>query len=678
MQQYYSRVDVSAMDPTQLKTLHEKFTKLEEIGVIYVLKANPSPLIQKNLLKYFGNLDYTMDQREADHEEVGYVDELNATQNAMIPVEYTLDKGVFRARVLSEEIEAVEGVKIQSIQLLPYMTNGDVDSAKLLVPDGQGSVMRYGTVVSTSTPVYEETVYGVDHAVYKTGSTSTRQTLAFPFYGMMTDSGSLFAVIEQGEAAASLRVTPRTGTLDYGTASFKFKVLDYANVKLMAEDEETVRSYADRANLDTIEVAYHFMPEGKNSWMDVAIAYRDLLKENGQLKDSGVDKVPTVLNMIGAIDDVEPFLGIPREIIVPLTSYEQAGTVATEMNGILTDSQLAIRYTGWQDGGIKAPLMNSLDLESALGSEADMQALLALCAEKGIDIFPDVDFQYVYRTSLFDGYNETRDAARFVISETTHRATYNIANFLADPDELFGIVLNADSMLGFAQEYVPEAKEFGLNGLSLSYFGLEINSDFERDHFVTRNTSQKRMESIMQMIADNEMRMMTTGANLYAAKYMDYMIGVAAQSNAHPMVESSVPLTQTLLSGSVAYTAGPLGNAASKDYYMLKCIETGSGVYADLIFEENSLLKGTKYDSYYAVSYETVKADLTRVAGEVSKALKPVYGSAIVNYETLADGFVRVSYDNGKAILVNYNTVAMTAETGETVGAMSYLNTSWR
>lgn len=678
LQQYYTRIDYNVTDKTQLKTVLEKYTKLPELGVVYVLKSNPSTLIQKNLINYFSKVGYTMEIREQDHEAVGYDEALSTTNNVMVPVEYTLKDGVFRARVVSDQIKAVEGVKIQSIELLPYMSNGEIDSTELLVPDGEGALMRFGTIVSSSTSDYEETVYGVDNSVYKSGSISNRQTLSFPFYGMMNKAGALYAVIEEGEASASLKITPRTGTLAYGTVGYKFKTLDYANIKLMEDDTDTVRSYADKASLSPIQVAYRFLPASQSSWIDVATEYRNLLKAEGKLPELSTDQVPTVLSLIGAIDDIEPFLGVPREVIVSLTSYEQAGQIAQEMQSAISDSQLAVRYLGWQEGGLMSPVANKLRLESELGSKSDMKALQELCNNLGIDLFPDVDFQYVYRTKWFDGFSTSDDAARFVISETAYRATYNMANFLADPDKLFGMVVNPNSMVSFAEDYIPDATDFGLSGLSLAYIGKELNSDFDRDHFVTRTESQALTEQVLQMVDESGLKSMTTGANLYSLKYMDYTVNIAMQSNAHPLLERTVPVTQMLLSGKVAYTADPINNAANTEYYMLKCIETGSGVYADLIAEDNSLVKGTKYDAYYAVNYDNVKEDVVRVANEVSKALKPVYGQEMVNYEVLEEGFVRVSYANGQAILVNYNTEAKTAATGETVEAMGYLNTTWR
>ncbi len=676
--QYYSRVDASTLTGIALSNTKERFSKVEELGVVYALKTNPSPLIQKKLLGYFNSIGYTMDDREQDHDSVGYADELKNTNNVLIPVTYTLEDGTFRTRVLTEEIKAAPNLKIQNVTVLPYLNNGEVDTSEVLTPDGEGSVLKLGTIVSSSTAAYEETVYGVDNAVYKTGSTSTRQPLSFPFYGLMNSRGALYATVEQSAATASLRVMPRTGQYEYGSAGFKFKILEFANTKLMADDKDTVRSYADRANLEPIEVAYRFLPQTQSSWMDLAKAYREELRENGTLSALSAAQVPTVLNLIGAIDDVEPFLGIPREIIVPLTTYAQAEQIAQEMHEALGETQLAIRYTGWQKGGIQTAAANKVRLEGALGGSGDFTQLVQWCRDNGVGLFPDTDFQNVYRTRLFDGYSRTDDAARFVLSETAYRADYNKANFLADPDKLFGTVLNPSSTLKFAASYVPSAQKYGLSGLSLTYFGTELNSDFTRDHFVTRNRSQELAAETLKTLRDGDLRLMIAGSNLYTLPYAEIAVNIPMQANAHTLVSRQVPFVQTVLSGSVTYTADPINRAADKQYYKLKCIETGSGLYADLMAGDNALVKGTKYDDYYAAQYGTLKDEVSAIANEIAEALAPVYGHEIVGYEEYGDGLVQVSYDNGKAIVLNFATEAQTTPAGVTVEAMGWAHTTGR
>ena len=123
------------------------------------------------------------------------------------------------------------------------------------------------------------------------------------------------------------------------------------------------------------------------------------------------------------------------------------------------------------------------------------------------------------------------------------------------------------------------------------------------------------------------------------------------------------------------YTAPQWNTAADSDYYTLRCIETGSAPDFTLIASENSDVKYTKYDQYYAVNYKTVKGSMEKVTGTVTEALSDVYGSKIVDYQQLADSVVAVTYENGHGVVVNYTDSAYTSPYGD-VEAGIYLKFS--
>lgn len=675
---YYTLVDIAAMKDSQaLSTLKETYTKIDSLGRLYILKNNPSSLEINRLLSYFEKIGYTEEARDRDNDLAGYQISGSSNSHFLLPVEYTLKAGQLRVRVLAEEMSVYGLLKVESLVLLPFWnTAGGASSTTIVLPDGEGALIDLGQTVSSTVPDYEEPVYGENYTLYRPSRTSTKEVLYFPLYGLMNKDGGFMAEVREGAAGASLLVTPHTADKPIGTAGFRFKTLDYATTKLLATDTDTVRSYPDNADLSNIEVVYTFPAECRH-FTDIAAAYRDQLTAAGRLPAMEDTAVPTVVQLLGAIDDIEPFLGIPREKLHALTTFTQAQDLVEQLTAALPDSRLMIQYTGWQKGGIKSGPASLLQAEGMLGGQKGLTALLNSCAEHGAELFPDADFQYVYRDAAFDGFRSSRDAARTVVSEKAYKPTFSAANFTADPGRLFGYVVSPKKMADMAKRFVQKAEEGELTGASLPYIGSELSGDFSEGSYVSRNTAVVSAVDTLKMLREAGLSLMAGGANAYVLPYVDIIYGLPMQANAHPLIRQTVPFVQAVLSGSVRYAATSLNRATDAELYTLKCIETGSASYATMMAADNVLLKETAYDAFGAVSAEGRLAQTCRIASQVAEALAPVYGSRMIGYAS-KDGVVRVTWDNGITIVVNYNDEAVELPEGGLVEARNYVQIQGR
>ncbi|HIW73243.1 MAG TPA: hypothetical protein H9684_02870 [Firmicutes bacterium] len=670
---YYTLADISRIEDQQvLDTLKETYTRLEQLQRIYVLKNNPSVLEVNRLLSYFEKIGYTAADRDADNERTGYQAGGSDNSHFLLPVEYTLEDGRLRVRARVDEMSALGLLKVESLVLLPFWnTEGGMSSTTVIVPDGSGAIMDLGRTVSSSVPDYEERVFGEDYSLYRTSRTSVKEPVFFPLYGLINADGGFFAEATEGAASASVLVTPHTADKPVGTVGFRFKLLDYATTKLLSTDTDTVRSYPDNADLSPIEVTFTF-PAACRDFMDIAAAYRGQLAADGKLSAFTETAVPAVVQILGAVDDLEPFLGIPKEKLRALTTYEQAGELIDRLAASLPENQLVIQYSGWQKGGVKSGPASLLKAEKQLGGDKAFQSMLEDGSSKGVEIYPDTDFQYVYRDSAFDGFSASRDAARTVVSEKAYKPTYSPANFNADADRLFGFVVSPTAMAGMADSVAGRAGGYGLNGAALPYIGRELSGDFTEERYISRNAALTAVQDMLKTLREAELDLMAGGANAYVLPYIDYAYGVPMQANGHPLVTETVPFVQAVLSGSVRYAASPLNRATDLELYLLKCIETGSAPYATLMAADDALLKDTAYDTYGSVSAASQMERVCRISREVAQALAPVYGSRMTAYAS-DGGVVRVAYDNGVTIVVNYTGTAVRLPEGVWVDARSYV-----
>mgnify|MGYP006911233314 CR=1 FL=1 len=673
LKMYYSETNFEKITDQQSRAvLKSSYTNIEQLGVIRVLKNNPSKIEKNRLKDYFTAIGYTAEERERDQEEVGYLPAESKSSHFEIPVEYTLRDGRLYVRIDTAAITAVEDLKITGISVLPYWNTRDsLESTEAVLPDGCGGIVRLGEIVSANTPVYSEAVYGADYSVYQAASVSRKEPLSLPVYGLVSGEGACYAHVESAAENVSITVTPRYTTEETGNVAFRFKLLDYASVKLLESDNDPVRSYPDHANLEEIEVSYTFLEKEKNTWEDIAADYRARLFGD---ESSGLRSVPAFVQLLGAIDDVEPLLGVPVEVIRELTTFSQAKELLASLRQGVPDAQLVAQYTGWQKGGVRSGLADRVRAESRLGGLDGLLDLSRYCGENGVLLYPDADFQYVYRDGLADGFSLSEDAARLISGETAVKASYSRASFLKDGGRT-GYVLRPEKQLAAAARFTESLTGSGLNLLSLPFMGAELSADFTNDRFTSRSEAGRIGVQTLQTLRDAGLELLIGGANEYVLPYAAYLSGVPLQTNDHALITETIPFVQTVLSGYVAYSAPAVNVQNDPELYRLRCIETGSAPYVTLMQADNEILKGTDYDEYYGTALQEDRLELFR---GVTEALAPVYGCRIVQYDRPAERVVEVRYDNGVAVAVNYNEESVELDGGLTVPARGCAYREWR
>ncbi len=672
---YYSLVDLKTIDDPQTKSaITEKYLNAEELGQLRVLKTSPSTIEKKNVLKYLEAAGFTMEDREAQLEAVGYVDQEGVTNYYTVSMVYTLKDGRLVVDVPTDEIKTTGGVIIQGISVLPHWNTLDgMKTSEMLLPDGSGAIVKLGETAASGTSVYQEKFYGRDFAQSQKTNTSEKKNLYFPMYGLSNKDGSMYATATGADATAYLTVNPCTSKTAPGYGGFYFQMVDTEQVRMNAEDTDTVTTYANEAVLDPIQMDFTFLPKTATSWVSIAESYKARLLAEGKLPEAATaEKMPLSVEFVGAIDDIKTVVGVPTEYIVPLTTFKQAEELTRELAEMFPNNELIIQYDAWASGGVKSVLQSKVKTEKKLGSASAMKSLADTVKEVGGTFYPLADTQYIYRNKLFDGFTTTSGAARGILRESAFKADFNVSNFMADEDGFYGYLLSPkkseQTLRNFLDSY--DAK-LDTDSVGLTYMASDLSGDYSRDNFVTRNEAKANTEKLLADVSKDR-RLLARGANEYALAALDVASELPMTSNAHPIIAYSVPFTQMILSGAVTYTADVWNAEADSTYYMLQCIETGSVPDFSAIAADNSHVKYTKYDQYYAVTFATIKDRMKTVTDTVTDALSDVYGQKMTGYERLSNNAVAVTYENGNGVVVNYGDTELNSPYGK-VDAGSYL-----
>ena len=673
---YYSLVDMETIDDPQTEAaITEKYLNAKSLGKLRVLKNSPSTLQKNRILGYLENAGFTMEDREKELTAVGYVDQEGVTNYYTVTMTYTLQNGRLVVDVPVDKIRTTGGVIIQGITVLPHWnTKGGIASTQMLLPDGSGAIVKLGETAASGTSVYQEKFYGRDFAQSQKTSTSEKKNLYFPMYGLSNKDGSMYATATGADATAYMMVNPCTSKTAPGYGGFYFQLVDTEQVRMSAEDTDTVTTYANEAIKDAIQVDFSFLGKDATSWVDIAKEYKARLESENKIADNELpEKMPVSVEFLGAIDDIKTVVGVPTEYIVPLTTFDQAKGIVDELSGLFSDNKLIVQYDAWVKGGVKAVIQDKVKTESKVGSVSDMQELADAVENANGAFYPLVDYQYIYRNKMFDGFTTTSGAARSILREAAYKADFNISNFMVDEDGFYGFVLSPeksqDTLKSFLESYgkkLPKVKTVGL-----TYAASDLSGDYNRDNFKSRNVAKAEMDALLQEQA-KDYGLLARGANEYALKSLDVATQLPMTSNAHPIIAYSVPFTQMVLSGDMVYTADVWNNEADSTFYTLKCIETGSAPDFTVIKEANDKVKYTKYDQYFAVTYDTIKDSMIEVTNTVTEALSDVYGAKMTGYDKLNDNVVAVTYDNGNGVIVNYGTAAFASSYGNVEGG-SYL-----
>ena len=221
-----------------------------------------------------------------------------------------------------------------------------------------------------------------------------------------------------------------------------------------------------------------------------------------------------------------------------------------------------------------------------------------------------------------------------------------------------------------AERFAAAYRGYGLSCLSVAALGAQLNSDQNTKGDTDRQEAAvKTAEALASLSGDYSL--MGEGANLYAAAYMDYILGLPESSGRRYICDDEVPFLQMVFHGSVSYTGEAFNLSDDRERATLKAIETGGGLYVRWIYADNSLVKASNYSSLYAVQYQATLDWAVEAYKEITAALDGLNGLKITGHAALTEQVRKTVYEDGTAVYVNYGDTDYAGD-GVTVDAGGY------
>ena len=556
-----------------------------------------------------------------------------------IPVEYHLnDKGLVAQILVGEITEEKEGAAfyLTDIVFLPFFGAADTThDGYIFVPDGSGALI-YLNNEKASYGAYSQPVYGRDTSLVTEELPMDSETARIPVFGLKTEEDGFLAVISEGDTNATINAMTSGMVNSYNNvyASFRYRPFTrttflqgntYASNGQGGDSVVSLTISPVTPAIDAYAVEYIFLESGKSDYVGMADAYRSYLESRYGMSGKGdMAKAPFYLNLLGGLKKETYVLGVKTNRLEPLTTYAQAQEMIRALQNAGID-ELAVKYTGWQKGGMEAKIPAGVAFEGKLGGKSGYGRLADYARENGVGLFMDFDFVNLYQGG--NGISIYADAAQTVGSTPAYQYTYDYNTRTKNNKERWRVL--APTRLSEAVEAMLE-QQGKLQGaqLSLSTLGGSIYSDFtHKSDGIDRSDARAIWEDIFAESSEKFDAVMTDDGNAYAFPYVSHIYNAPSGSSGYDIEDETVPFYQIVLHGMVSYSTEPLNLCADPERMVLKAVETGSSLSACLMYADNEKLMDTRYNDIFSANYktwvETLSDDYSRTAaflGMVSDA----------------------------------------------------------
>lgn len=541
-------------------------------------------------------------------------------------------------------------------------------------------------------------VYGVVSAVNPNKTTKDALAAAGVGLASDYVQNGYFAIIEEGASLANLGVVTTgdyasvyTSYVPYSLDYIEPDTISVSGVTGYTKVTESKYSgsYVTKIVMLTDPALSSLVPASEtiypSGYVGMATYYRDYLKGKGVLHALAQAEggLPLYIEALGAIEVTEKFLTFPVTVSKQLTTFEEIETMYNELsearytfaaksleyeqmaNAIVGDStqdimlkekylEYSVMYdelaetmtnitnvnfklNGFSNGGLTATYPVKLKWESACGGKKGFRGLIDAAkavnsAGSSFGVYPDFDFMYVNNTALFDGIGIKKTVSRMVDNRYASKQEYNAVTGVYDI--LNSMVVSPDNLTGLLDKFLKKYSSYDWKYVSVSTLGSDLNSNFDEDNPINRDTASKYVEETLAKLG--EYKVMLDKGNIYTVAYADHIIDATIDSSHFRYSSYTVPFYGMVLHSYVNYTGSAFNYTGSPKYDLLRAIENGSNLYYILCYENTSYLKEDPVlNKYYGIDYKNWFDSIVKTYHELNSLTGDLQNYEIVDHQIL-------------------------------------------
>lgn len=573
-----------------------------------------------------------------------------------IPIEYTIERDKFTAKVVFSEIEEGKTSYLVSLNILPtFGAAATGEKGYLFYPDGSGTLINFSEHTSLTERISKK-CYGEEKAVSNKAEKITyEETIKMPVFGIVHGkNNAIMGIVEEGDSVAEISAYCSNYLCGYNatssTACYRFWSEKQMFKGVSGIQKTLYRVSKNHTTQKQFSVGYYMLEDSDASYVGMANRYREYLIEKKGI-DEKLNKPAFNLTLYGSAGIDAMFLGVHFTTIKELTTYNQAKEIVgnLEKSGV---NSMAVRYIGWQKSGItNSKLLDAGSLSSDLGGKSDWNNLSSYLSEKGYDFYPQINF--VSFQSSGGGVTARKSAIRTMFDDVAKQVTYSPSVYTVSETIKPKYLLKYSLLNSGMDKILKEYKETDAKNIAVSEISEMLYSDFS-DNGSHREKSYQIAINSFKKLRNNFKKLAIAGGNIYAAPYANKIYDTPIYSSGNMNFDEDVPFYQIALHGLVNMTTPSVMQSQDSVTSLLKTVESGCELQFAGMKESCSELIGTEYD----VLYNTTFSDWKDYAEEWYDAYQPllekIYDQKIVGHKCIADKVYQTDYENGVSVVVNY------------------------
>ena len=583
-------------------------------------------------------------------------------------VEASLEDDEFVVNVPEESIvEYKENNFIGSITLYPFMGYSYLGEKEgyMLIPDGNGALINLEDKEGRYISGFSQMIYGGDAGFATTETQSflwgefdtvvdTNKVIA-PIFGMAhtADKLAYLAVVESGEKRAYIEAQPNGATVNYNRCFARFVLRTVFVQPLNQSNSGTVKTVEKERMHSDLTVRYMLLDGEKANYSGMAVAYRDYLLENKMVtaQDTSYN---TRVDFLGC--EQEEFLMGTTSVV--MTTTDNIKSMYGELQKAGVKNLLTI-YKGWQKGGLYALPINSYKAEGAIGGTGALTNLIKDSAEKGYNIYLYNDALRINSRTNLTTFDAVKMINKRTFKEEVNEQVYDLFYYLMPAK-------SQEKLEKFVNSYTKKGVDnIAISGISNTLFSLSSKgSYYDRDY-----TAGIYADAIASV--DKEASLILEQPFAYMWNNTEAFLDMPLGSSEYMYIDEEVPFLSMVLKGILPMYSDYVNFEADKTEFFLQMVE--SGVYPSfyLTHENSSALIYTNSSDLYSTQFDIYKETVVEYDAQLREVAEKVKDAFIVGHEKTAYDVVKVTYDNGVVIYVNYSERAVSVD-GMTIDALSY------
>lgn len=570
-----------------------------------------------------------------------------------VTMQILLDNTGFYAVIPDGGVKENGDCKVVSIDILPSF--GSIYSGSdgfFLYPDGCGVLYECKNAVSNG-EIYSANVYSekvLDFSAVNQLEQTGQKGITLPYYGSADSGQGVIAYIVNGAETSRIIFSEGLASLPlnriYASQTLRQKITQVGE-----KGEREV--YQNDPEQGEFCVKYTLLGAQNATYSGMANALREYLRDIKVLpeKNLGGDTVSVALDILMATK----YSSLLGQSDISLTSYSQAQEILESLSASGVSGYNAY-LLGWQDNGYGA-LPIKAKASSVLGGGSKLSSLLKL------------DDGENHRIILQTDYVNAKTGGDFGMqSDIVHNF---MGEVVTDSNEE-RYLLNPLRQLKKFRNDLEKYKDIGTAALAFDSMSKWLPADYSDNRAVSFEGAANAYTSILMHSKNAGNYNAVQGGNAYLLYHSDAVYDLCDDTSHLLIFDKKVPFLQLVLHGVIPYSCETPGNMAS-DFRILRLnwAEYGAMPYFIITNSTSEAFADTAIDDVFSTCFKDWEETIVDTAKEFNSNFSSLASSTIVSHEYVTSDVVRVTYENGDRVIVNYGDTAAVMD-GTEVGAMDY------